>query len=424
MNGQSWLSGVGGLILLTAPLIYRPSPSICSVISFPTERRSDEVYVLATAKPDTVPVVAGSVSPRTGEGHSGWTQGRSPYGQVLTVERVGRPWEAQLPRAMREVVLVPWDYGPGCEPVYWTRSAQWVPPGTHGVFRAKLRDREYWAGDRPTFDVSAPEYTPYPSARGLRRPPSFAASERDAYKRELTAVEFLEFVEAMPLEDSLTSDPDSAVSAVQSWARRNAELARAWPAFELLRQIDFAADYARLRLITSPVAGTFRVTVSFGSGDSTVLYARTELHPMSPVTRRGPDHGPSRPFVGYYLMCQYAATLRDLPKDYQGRHTSYHAVSLKPVLVTEDSSVWRGEVDPLVEVTFLDPRESVRSHAESLFGASEEARDPSWYFLPGIWVTYPNGRVRYEWTVRRGSQLLYAVRAERTSNETTIVRSR
>ena len=406
------------LILAPALVLGRPS-ALCSLVDFPTERRADVVYFLAKARPDTVPVTAGTVTPGTGEGHSGWSQPRALYGQVLASEKVGRPWQALLPVNTSEIVLVPWDYGPGCEPIYWTRSAQWVPPGTRGVFRARLRDRKHWAGSRPTFDVLAPEFTPYPIAQGLRR---FRNSERPNRKdsdRELSPDEFLEFVEVMPREDSLKAYPDSAVSAAKAWAHRNAELANAWPAAQMLRHISFSADYARMQLIASPVAGTFRVVVVFGSGDSSVLFARTELHPTSPVTRRRVDE-PSASFVGYYLMAQYAGTIRELPTEYQGRNTSYHAVSLKPISSNQDSSVWRGEVDPLVQVKFLDLRESVKRLAESLYGASEEVRDSSWYFLPGFWITYPNGRVRYEWTGRRGSRLLYAVRAERMSTETTV----
>jgi len=183
-----------------------------------------------------------------------------------------------------------------------------------------------------------------------------------------------------------------------------------------------------LRETISPVAGTYRVTIVFGSGDSSVLFTRTELHPTSSLrSRRSEDAGGDeyRPIVGYYLATCSAASVDSIPPQFSGLCLqSYYAVSLQAIVKTPDSTVWHGEVDPLVEVTFLDPRATVRNEAHHLFGVSEEARDPEWYFMPGTWAVYNDHRVRHDWTVKDGRQLVYQVRAERISVQTLRSRSR
>lgn len=185
-----------------------------------------------------------------------------------------------------------------------------------------------------------------------------------------------------------------------------------------------------LRANPSPVAGTYRVTIVFESGDSSVVFTRTEAHPMSSIRdNRRPDPGDDevRPIVGYYLATCSAASIDSIPAEFSGLCLqSYYAVSIEPIAVASDSTLFHGEVDPLVEVTFLDSRAAVRTEAHDVFGASEAegARNSQWYFMPGTWIVYADRRVRHDWTVMQGPRLAYRVRAELVSTETLRSRSR
>ncbi len=50
------------------------------------------------------------------------------------------------------------------------------------------------------------------------------------------------------------------------------------------------------------------------------------------------------------------------------------------------------------------------------------ARPPEFYFLPGFWITFPDGRVRFEWKSERDGRVVVTVRADRVSLE--VLRSR
>lgn len=198
-------------------------------------------------------------------------------------------------------------------------------------------------------------------------------------------------------------------------------------AAEEARMARLQREDSLLRETVSPVAGTYRVTVLFGTGDSSVLFAQTERHPMSSIReRRLSDlrRERDRPIVGYYLMTRSASTLEELQKPHGWLPQSYYAVSIAPLAHAQDSTAWHGDVDPLVDVDFLDSRAAVREEAHALYGVGEKTRADDWYFMPGTWLTYPDGRARFAWTVRRDSSLAYVVRAVRISQETSPGRSR
>jgi hypothetical protein len=289
-----------------------------------------------------------------------------------------------------------------------------VRPGTNGLYHAVLRERSHWVGGAPTLDVFSPNYTPYPSSYGSQLELGFAERD-DGRQQHLSPAALLEFLEVLPRDDSIEVDPTASTHAVREWAERNPQHARAWPASDIIHMLLYMADEARIHLLAPPMAGTYRVVVTFATGDSSVLYARTESRAMSGIRGRRQEDVSKRnqPLIGYYFNAYVANSVRDLGGDESRLHYSYFAASLSPATQSRDSIVWHGELDPLVEITFLDRRAAVRTLARSLFGESEEVRDPSWYYMPGTWVSYSNGRVRYEWIGRRGSTLVYAVRAER-----------
>lgn len=189
---------------------------------------------------------------------------------------------------------------------------------------------------------------------------------------------------------------------------------------EQQRMARLGREDSLLQRTSSPVAGTYRVVLYLGSGDSSILFARTKVHPDCcgiRERRRGDASSDEyRPILGYYLSVCVATSLSDLGTPCPDAFSqTMWAVSVEPVSANGDSSVWRGEVDPLVEVNHFDPREAVRQGARDLFHASEDLRDPSWYFMPGRWITYRDGRARFTWTLTRGTALAFKVVADRIS---------
>ncbi len=197
---------------------------------------------------------------------------------------------------------------------------------------------------------------------------------------------------------------------------------------EEARMAHVAREDSLLREQVSVIAGTYRVTVTFASGDSSVLFFRTERNPMSAIRRRRRDdvlRKGEHKIEGYYLATCAAASVDSLPATFSFPCLqSYFALSLRPVVTTTDSTIWHGEVDPLAEVSLRDPSLGVRTEAEGLFGVSERNRDKDWYFMPGVWITYKDGRVRHVWTIMDGAHIAYRVHADRISTETLVSRSR
>ncbi len=62
------------------------------------------------------------------------------------------------------VVVVLWDYDPGCNPTSWSGSAQWAVVGYPTFLTVTLRPISQWAGERPTFDSFWAGMMVYPSA--------------------------------------------------------------------------------------------------------------------------------------------------------------------------------------------------------------------------------------------------------------------
>lgn len=228
----------------------------------------------------------------------------------------------------------------------------------------------------------------------------------------------------------MTGDEDMRVDVRRrgSWVVTNAAFVMGGTGFcgetpaEQQRMARLGREDSLLQRTSSPVAGTYRVVLYLGSGDSSVLFARTKIHPdCCGIRERRRGEGSSdeyRPILGYYLSVCVATSLSDLGTRCPDAFSqTMWAVSVDPVSANSDSSVWRGEIEPLVEVHHFDARESVRQGAKDLYRASEELRDPSWYFMPGTWITYRDGRARFTWTLTRGATLAFKVVADRLSTQ-------
>ena len=433
--------------LLAAIALLAPSAPACTLNPIHYTRSVRLVLFLGAARTDTLLVGSGDVTVSPGAGHFGAGPAREVYGQVVRVERIGEPWQSLLPRGAREVVLVPWDYAADCSPVFWSRSARWLAPGTSGLFRGSLRERKHWVGGRPALDVFAPEFEPYPTAAGLARALRIGRSSDAPLPEMLSPADALGFFSALPTDSVAWAQPDTAVAAARRWAEAHRDRAALWPAAPVLGWLVTHAEDLRFRRRTSPLAGTYRFSVIFASGDTVVLYGRSEanllgeIHSLAWVDPLLPR---SEPAVGYYLLTHFRPRLDELPTrhkkpDRQG----YLAALFAPLVETPDSSVYRGSVDLLSVIGRIETRPSLVAFLNELFRSPRPSpgdaartgprsfpprwfapvdllRDSATYYAPGLFTAFPDGRVRFEWLGRRGDTTVVAIRGERISTQTLV----
>ncbi len=402
------------LALLIATVTGRGETARCSMIAIPPTNSPTTVYFLGVPTEDTVAASAGSVNPGRGAGHFGRGDARPVHGQRFVIQRVGQLWRGLFKTPPTEGILIPWDFGPACEPVYWSRSARWSTLGSAGLVRATLREERHWVRGLPTFDVFAPQHTPYPDADQAKAERAWTGAGREP--RVLTAEQLLGLVEVLPMESGGISTGEFDASAARQWEAAHPELAKRWPAEGLLRSIGYFEELARLRRIDPPIVGTYRVVVDFVGIDSSVVYMRTapraasRLHAWTRTELRNDGAA-----IGYYLRADGAPTPDAFANGPDVATDGFFAIALEPISETADSTVWRGDFDIMRAVLRLEGRPVVRDEAARLARRWDELRDPEWYFLPGYWIKYRDGRVRFEWEGRRGDRVVVTMRAERIS---------
>lgn len=243
----------------------------CSIMPFPFTRDAASTQLLGHAAPDTM--LAGPGIVEVGDDADGRSEAdtRPVYGQVVRIDRFGGADSVRLAQAFAQtgvarVVIVPWSYGPSCEPIAWRGSARWVPPGEPGMFnhRLRLRPTAHWVEGLPTLDAFMPYHQPYPLAASFRR--GHGATDANRAQRWLTAAEYFELYSALPDWDAIRRDPEAARETIARWEGANPELARMHPATEVLRFARVAIDHEigqrRSRAITPPVDDTTGVTPS------------------------------------------------------------------------------------------------------------------------------------------------------------------
>ncbi len=154
-------TAVARSLLIGTMLASAATPvSACSLTPPWEYRRAGRIEFVGTPVHDTVFAGPGIWTPTEGPGHFGPGRARAVYGQRVRVDRMTTHARRVLPAGVREVVLVPWDYGVDCATVPWSRSAGFLPDTLVGVFAAYLRPRAQWAGDLPTLDL-VPFLQPY-----------------------------------------------------------------------------------------------------------------------------------------------------------------------------------------------------------------------------------------------------------------------
>lgn len=267
-------------------------------------------FFLGRPLPDTVLAGPGTISTQgsQGPGHFGPGRARPIYGQRVAIERLGRVAREQLPAGAQEVVLVPWDYGPSCDPLPWSQSARWLSDADTGVFVGGLRAPEHWAAGLPTFDIGAPQFAYYPEAfdrsipgrRGVRR---------------VSASEFLAII-----DDSLASldgaDSIFALAAARHWWLRGGR-DDVYPYRELVSRATDVVRGAREKRIVTPVAGLYRVRLRWSGSTERAIFLRiTETVATSVL--QWPDAQDENEFrmpetMRYYLHAFAADSVATLP---------------------------------------------------------------------------------------------------------------
>jgi hypothetical protein len=291
--------------------------------------------MLASPTADTIFAGPGNAKPVLEQGHNGPVYDRPIYGQVMRLDSAVGPGA----RASSRVVLVPWDYGPMCNEVPWGNSFAWRRPGARGLYTATLRDSAHWAGGLPTYDVFVPQAEPY-----TNNPGGMGALGNVPDPQWLTPEELFAVARRFRTVKD-TFEANAAKMALYAWADSNPQLARREPLAEGLRFIDY--DQWRIRNVTLPIRGTYRVTVTVG-GDSAVYFTRIDPRPddtwdgsvyltkSGPKTRLAPE--------GYTLSGAIAADTAGLaqPKQFLDGLIAKDAVDVGR------TKTWKGAIRPEV----------------------------------------------------------------------------
>jgi hypothetical protein len=208
--------------------------SRCSLYPFSAGLGAAGFHILGVTTGDTVLAGPGDVRPSRHGGHWGRGEPREVYGQLVRVTRFDAAAAGEFPADLAggEIILVPWDYDPACEPVHWSRSAAWVEPGLEGFYSLRLRPRRQWIDGRPVADVFTADISPYPHA------PFFLAGYRGTRalreRPSLSAAEYYSLHAALPTSDEAREASSAAVERLEQWVMENPDLALRYPADELI----------------------------------------------------------------------------------------------------------------------------------------------------------------------------------------------
>lgn len=247
---------------------HPPASTVCSKFPTPGLKTANEPYFLGTATPDTVLAGPGEIRLRRGEGHfamSGKTW--KVYGQVVTVARVGGGSPGIEPGS--QVVVVPWDYDPGCLPVLWGRSSAWIPASSQRFFFPSLRPESLWVGGLPTFDSFTPEADVFPSR--------YPSPVFPPVRKQTSPERLFDFYELMPVFDDERSLSEEDRRRVMAWAQSNPDAIEQWPIDALLQSMTYRAEVDRARGRTKAMLGTYRLTATLPQEPPRMAFLRTAV---------------------------------------------------------------------------------------------------------------------------------------------------
>jgi hypothetical protein len=213
---------------------------VCSRIPVAVGRDPATTYFTGRAMRDSVRTGPGTLREQAQAvgGHWGSGRSRTIFGQVVQVEKLGGNGAPAIEAAFgrgggREVIVVPWDYDPACQPVPWASTARWVASDEPGFYRVRVRAESLWVAGRPVLDAFFADMEPYPHGvffqRGFRG--------MDALRRgpSLTPAEYFELFAALPDLSRATRDPAVAAAELDAWEREHPAIAHTFPAPDVLR---------------------------------------------------------------------------------------------------------------------------------------------------------------------------------------------
>lgn len=335
------------------------------------------IAFIGSPLPDTVRAGAGSMHPVEEMGHFGGGAPRVAYGQRVRLDRLGDLARRALPRGAREVVLVPWDYATDCRPVVWQRSARWLSDGLNGLFRARLRAPADWAEGIPTFDIVGPQLQPYRELLPGATVVDAVFNRMFSREPRLSAPELLALYDSLP---PMGAEPDTV--AALRWliqTRADTALMRRYPVNRFWSSARRQFAYARAKAVRVPVAGTFRLDVTFDTLPPRTLFLRLDATVSSlQDSMRGVLDTALVPRLpeGYYVNAEAATTLEQLATNCVDRTSSafaYVDLDWHPPMPADGTGEWKGGIDArLLEVLLSrDERErwQVRRRAASAAAA-------------------------------------------------------
>lgn len=360
------------------------------------------VYLLATALPDTVAAGPGAVKFVSTPGEVP----RGPiYGQVVRVGRTGGELPSELARTdFTEAVLVRWEASAECFTIRWPESARWIKPGARGVVSGRLRDRRQWVGGRPTFDLFY--------GRGYWYPHRFESAA-------LTADELFDLYSVLPRRDQVweVEDPYPAIAPFFRWAAAHPKLARRYPVTEALDQAYDEVQRCAGPAGRSPVAGTYRLSLSVPGEPVRTLFFRTTPRSFSAecsdtVVARDPGRFSPRRADSYLLYVRAALHPDSIPKEYVDR---WGCDSNWTMQVWDDGRgsgerSWEAELG----LGVLHACFGASPGLERAKAALHAAYDAGVPIERGV-VRIADGRLVYEHTLRLSGRELWSMRAERIS---------
>ncbi len=324
----------------------------CSLNPGPPRRGATATVLLATGSPDTMHAGPGAIQPSSTGGHTG-SGARGPiYGQVFAAERFAGPDSSVLARTFahrgdRRVVIVPWDYGPSCEPVRWTRSFAWVPIAKAATFTILLRPDSLWTNGVPVFDAYQAITEPYPLSPMYRR--DVDRPSRSRTDIELTAGELYDLLATTAPADAAWQYPEGTWMAFARWQAAHPDLATRYPAnilADMLRDdISYAKEGRVLRAISPIVAGTYRMSAVLDGVAVPEFFMRTRAWPtdewVTGRTRVDPLEPHPRP-PAYTVLTTGFSSLDVPPAACSGN--GYINVK-DPPLATARRKEWSGDID-------------------------------------------------------------------------------
>lgn len=249
-----------------------PTSPLCSK-GYQATVRPDH-YFLGTATGDTLLAGPGRTAPAFGGGHFGSSEPGEFYGQVIQVDRLSQHSSLRARQPSR-VVVVPWDYDASCRALRWGGTAVFMPEGTTGVYDLlHLRAEEDWVEDIPTFDAFSPSLLGYPNS--LRKPRPDPSQDL----APLSATELFQHLESMPAPRDIDELGWAAVEPFISRLDDDPNLRRRYPLGHTYGRFAAQRPDIEARGRGVPVAGTYRVEISWPSGREEFMI-RTSSAPIS-----------------------------------------------------------------------------------------------------------------------------------------------